>query len=102
MRLYLHCCGRQTENNYKSYTLPQIENQGIDFTRHYVYSYLVDVLCKSVGVLLAVVHAGGAGALSRGPAEEAAATSLTGADRGSPSGGDPTWLPVHGPAGSGD
>lgn len=63
----------------------------------FVPALLVDVLCKSVGVLLAVVHAGGAGALSRGPAEEAAATSLTGADRGSPSGGDPTWLPVHGP-----
>lgn len=62
----------------------------------FVPALLVDVLCKSVGVLLAVVHAGGAGALSRGPAEEAAATSLTGADRGPPH-GDPTWLPVRGP-----
>lgn len=49
-------------------------------------------------MLLAEVRAGGAGALSRGPAEEgAAATSLTGADRGSPSGGALTWLPVHVP-----
>lgn len=71
--------------------------KGWVFTRRYV-SHLVDVLCKSVGVLLAVVHAGGAGALSRGPAEEAAATSLTGADRGPPR-GDPTWLPVRGPEG---
>lgn len=55
-------------------------------------------LCKSVGVLLAEVHAGGAGALSRGPAEEAA-TSLTEADRGSQSGGDLTWLLVRGPGG---
>ena len=62
-------------------------------------SYLVDVRCKSVGALPAVVRAGGAGALSRGPAEEAAAASLTGADRGSPSGGGPTWLPVRGPEG---
>jgi len=64
-------------------------------------SYLVDVLCKSVGVLLAAVHAGDAGAPSRGPAAAAAAASLTGADRGSPSGGAPTWLPVRGP-GRGD
>lgn len=62
-----------------------------------VPALLVDVLCKSVGVLLAVVHAGGAEALSRGPAEEVAATSLTEADRGSQSGGDPTLLLVHGP-----
>ena len=59
----------------------------------------MDVLCRSVGVLLAEVRAGGVGALSQGPAEGAAATSLTGADRGSPSGGDPTWLPVRGPGG---
>lgn len=69
-------------------------SQRIDST---CVSYLVDVLCKSVGVLPAVVRAAGAGALSRGPAEEAAAASLTGADRGSPSGGGPTWLPVRGP-----
>lgn len=62
----------------------------------------MDVLCKSVGVLLAEVRAGGAGALSRGPAEGVAATSLTGADRGPPSGGDLTWLPVREPAGPGD
>lgn len=58
---------------------------------------LVDVRCRSVGVLLAVVRAVGAGALSRDPAEEEAVTSLTGADRGSPNGEDLTWLPVHGP-----
>lgn len=60
-------------------------------------SFLVDVLCKSVGVLLAEVRAGGAGALTQGPAEGAAATSLTGADHGPPNGGDLTWLPVRGP-----
>ncbi len=58
----------------------------------------MDVLCKSVGVLLAEVRAGGAGALSQGPAEGVAATSLTGADHVPLSGGDLTWLPVHGPA----
>lgn len=63
----------------------------------FVPALLVDVLCKSVGVLLAEVRAGGAGALSRGPAEGVAATLLTGADRVPLSGGDPTWLPVHGP-----
>ena len=56
----------------------------------------MDVRCKSVGVLLAVVRAVGAGALSRGPAEEAV-TSITGADRGSLNGGDLPWLPVRGP-----
>lgn len=61
----------------------------------------MDVLCKSVGVLLAEVRAGGAGALSQGPAE-AVATLLTGADRVPPSGVDQTWLPVHGPVGPGD
>lgn len=57
------------------------------------------VLCKSVGVFLAEVRVGGAGALSLGPAEGAAATSLTEADHGPLSGGDLTWLPVHGPEG---
>lgn len=38
-------------------------------------SYLVDVLCKSVGVLLAEVRAGGAEAQSLGPAEGGAVTS---------------------------
>lgn len=59
-------------------------------------SYLVGVLCKSVGVLLAEVHAGGAGALSQAPAEEAA-TSLTGADCGRLNDGDLTWLPGREP-----
>lgn len=67
---------------------------------HYVW-YLVDARCKSVGVLLAEVRAGGAGALSRDPAEGAAATSLTEADRDLLSGGDLTWLLVHGPVGPG-
>lgn len=62
-----------------------------------VPALLVDVLCKSVGVRLAVVRAGGAGAQSRAPVEAVAATSLAEADRGSPSGGDLTWLPVRGP-----
>lgn len=55
------------------------------------------VQCKSVGVLLAEVHAGGAGALSRVPAEVAAESSLTGADCGHLSDGDLTWLPGHEP-----
>lgn len=55
------------------------------------------VQCKSVGVLLVEVHAGGAGAPSRAPAEVAAAASLTGADCGHLSDGDPTWLPGHEP-----
>lgn len=63
----------------------------------FVPALLVDVLCKSVGVLLAEVRAGGAGALSRGPAEEEAAASLTGADRVPLSGGGLTWVPVHEP-----
>lgn len=63
----------------------------------FVPALLVDALCKSVGVLLAEVRAGGAGALSQGPAEGAAATSLTGADHVLPSGGGLTWLPVRGP-----
>lgn len=83
----------QVENQNHLY----LTSQGRDFTLHYI-SYLVGVLCKSVGVLLAEVRAGGAGALSRGPAEGVAATSLTGADRGLLSGGDPTWLPVREPA----
>lgn len=57
------------------------------------------VQCKSVGVLLAEVHAGGAGAPSRAPAEVAAAASLTGADCGHLSDGDLTWLPEHEPGG---
>lgn len=56
----------------------------------FVPALLVDVLCKSVGVLLAVVRAGGAGPLSQGPAEEVAATLPTGVDHGPPCGGDPT------------
>lgn len=63
----------------------------------FVLALLVDAQCKSVGVLLAEVRAGGAGALSRDPAEGAAATSLTEADRDLLSGGDLTWLLVHGP-----
>lgn len=61
-------------------------------------SYLVDVLCKSVGVPLAEVRAGGAGALSLGPAEVVPATLLSGADRGLPSDGDLAWLQLHGPS----
>lgn len=53
---------------------------------------LVEV-CRSVGG----VPAEGAGTLSQGPAEEVAATLLTGADRGSPSGEDLTLLLVHAP-----
>lgn len=63
----------------------------------FVPALLVRVLCKSVGVLPAEVRAEGAGALSRGPAEGAAATSLTGAGRGLRSGGDLTWVPERGP-----
>lgn len=59
-------------------------------------SYPVGVQCKSVGVLLAEGHAGGAGAPSRAPAEEAAA-SLTGADCAHLSDGDLTWLPGREP-----
>lgn len=55
----------------------------------------MDDLCKSVG--LAEVRAGGAG-LQPPLAEEEAATSLIG-DHGPLSGGDLTWLPVHGPGG---
>lgn len=51
--------------------------------------------CRSVGVLLAEVRVGGAGALHQGPAE--AATLLFGADHGSPNGGDPKWLLEHEP-----
>lgn len=61
-------------------------------------SYLVDVLCKSVGVPLAEVRAGGAGALSLDPAEVVPATLLSGADRGLPSDGDLAWLQRHGPS----
>lgn len=60
----------------------------------FVPASLVGVLCKSAGVLLAEVHAEGAGALR--PAETAA-TLLTGADRGSLSGEDLTWVLVRGP-----
>ena len=63
-----------------------------------LHSYLVDVRCKSVGVLPAGGRAAGAVARSRGPAEGGAAASLTGAGRGSPGGGLP-WLPVRGPGG---
>lgn len=62
----------------------------------FVPASLVGVQCKSVGVPLAEVHAGGAGAPSQAPAEEAAA-SLTGADCGHLSDGDLTWLPGHEP-----
>lgn len=58
----------------------------------------MDVLCKSVGVLLAVVRAAGAVAPSRGPAAGEAGASLTGAGRDSLNGVDPTWRPVRGPA----
>lgn len=58
----------------------------------------MDALYKSVGVPLAAVHAGGAGALNQGPAEVVAVTSLTGADRGLLSDGDLT-CPVRGPGG---
>lgn len=60
-------------------------------------TYLAGVQCKSVGVLLAEVHAAGAGATSRAPAEVEAAASLTGADCGHLSDGDLTWLPGHEP-----
>lgn len=53
----------------------------------------MDVLCRSVGVLLAV----GAGAQSRGPAEGAPAASLPEGGRGSQSGGGPTWPLERGP-----
>lgn len=61
-----------------------------------VVSYLVDVLCKSAGVLLAGGRAGGAEALLQDPAE--AAASLTGVGHDSLS-GDLTWLLEHGPRG---
>lgn len=61
-------------------------------------SYLVDVLCKSVGAPLAEVRAGGAGALSLDPAEVVPATLLSGADRGLRSDGDQAWLQQHGPS----
>lgn len=48
-------------------------------------------------MLPAEVRVGGAGALRQGPAE--AATSLFGADHGSPSGGDPKWLLEREPGG---
>lgn len=54
----------------------------------------MDDLCKSVG--LAEVRAGGAGL--QPPLAEEAAASLIG-DHGPLSGGDLTWLPVHGPGG---
>lgn len=57
----------------------------------------MDALCKSVGVPLAEVRAGGAGALSLGPAEVVPATLLSGADHGLPSDGDLAWLQLHGP-----
>lgn len=60
--------------------------------------YLVDVLCKSVGVPLAEVRAGGVGALSLDPAEVMPATLLSGADRGLPSDGGLAWLQLHGPS----
>lgn len=60
-------------------------------------AWLVDVLCKSVGVPLAEGRAGGAGAPSLDPAEVVPATSLSGAGRGLPSGGDLAWLQPHGP-----
>lgn len=60
------------------------------------FSNLVGVLCNSAGVLLVEVHVVGAVALLRDPAEKAA-TSLTGADRGSLSGEELTLLLVHGP-----
>lgn len=60
--------------------------------------YLVDVLCKSVGVPLAGVHVGGAGALSLDPAEVVPATLLSEADRGRLSDGDLAWLQLHGPS----
>lgn len=60
--------------------------------------YLVDVLCKSVGVPLAGAHVGGAGALSLDPAEVVPATLLSEADRGRLSDGDLAWLQLHGPS----
>ena len=62
----------------------------------YYVSNLVGVLCNSAGVLLVEVHAVGAVALLRDPAEKAV-TSPTGVDRGSLSGEEPTLLLVHGP-----
>lgn len=58
--------------------------------------YLVDVLCKSVGVPLAGVHAGGAGALSLDPAEVVPATLLS--DRGHLSDVGLAWLQLRGPS----
>lgn len=63
----------------------------------WVPALLVDARCKSVGVLLAEVHAVDVGVLSQDPAEEAVVTLLTGAHHGFQSGGDLTWLLVHGP-----
>lgn len=61
------------------------------------YLYLVDAQCKSVGVPLAEVHAGGAGAPSLDPAEVVLATLLSGADRGLLNDGDLAWLQLHAP-----
>lgn len=61
-------------------------------------SYLVGVLCKSVGVPLAEVRAEGAAALSLDPAEVVPVTLLSEADRGLPSDGDLAWLQLHGPS----
>lgn len=52
-------------------------------------------LCRSVGVFLVEVRAEDAGVLRQ--AAEEAATSLTEADHGFPSGGGLTWVLVRGP-----
>lgn len=63
----------------------------------FMYSYLVDDLCRNVGVRLAEVHAVHVEALYRDLAEEAAATLLTAAVRDCLSDGDQTWLLGHVP-----
>lgn len=64
-------------------------------------AWLVDVLCRSVGVPLAEARAVGVGALCRGLVEEAAAASLSVADRDCLNDEDQTWLLVHVPVLSG-
>lgn len=66
-----------------------------------VPALLVDVICRSVGVAPAVVHAVGVGALCRGPAEAEAAASLTVAVRDCLNDEDQTLPPVHEPVRAG-
>lgn len=90
MGLHLHGCGKST-----SYIKHPTLSGTVTVMPEYVL-YLVDVLCKSVGVPLAGVHAGGAGALSLDPAEVVPATLLS--DRGHPSDVGLAWLQLRGPS----